>query len=136
MTYTWAAASRSLMNAICLPSGEIFGSRSRAGLVVSCLARPPAVGTLQISPAQSKTSVDPSGDRLGWLARRIGSFADAGTATPTTIAANSTRRFTAGTPNDRVETSTTIVGRPRFPGKPFRHEPLRRDPSAVGGHLH
>src|SRR5437660_10861805 len=95
MTYTWAGASRSLTNAICLPSGENFGSRSRAGLVVSCLATPPAVGTLQMSPAQSNTTVAPSGDRLGWLARRIGSLAGAGAARPTaTAAASRVRRFT------------------------------------------
>src|SRR5882672_2688756 len=78
MTNTCGLPSRSLMNAISLPSGENLGWLSLAGWTVSCRASPPVDDAIQMSPPQSKASRLPSGDSAGLLARRIGSRAAAG----------------------------------------------------------
>src|SRR5262245_58928292 len=93
MTKSCGVPSRSLMNAISLPTGEKRGDESLAEFVVSGLATPPSIGTVQMSPFQSNASCLPSGDRAGWFARRMRSLAEAGTQTR--IATKVARRIRA-----------------------------------------
>src|SRR5262249_40206511 len=122
---TWGVPDRSLTKAICFPSGENFGLRSRAGWRVSGFAGPPAIGTLQISPPQAKASVAPSGETAMSVARRMGSgwgpCAEAVAAAPRARSGASDRvqrAFTARTPRRRIWGSLSGWGepadRPRF----------------------
>ena len=55
-----------------LPSGANLGAKSHAGCVVSRSAFPPDTAAVQISPFQENSTLDPSGERDGNEAIRIG----------------------------------------------------------------
>src|SRR5438132_4305852 len=64
------------MKASDLPSGEKSGRDSVAGWATSSRADPPALGALQMSPPETKTTVFASGEsdgsnRAGWAWRTV-----------------------------------------------------------------
>src|SRR5688500_5048770 len=62
MVQTLSPPSRSDVKTMSLPSGLNRGCASNAMPLVSCVASPPAIGTVYKSPSRSNTTVRPSGD--------------------------------------------------------------------------
>ena len=74
------------VNASALPSGDHRGRLSVAGSLTKRCASPPAAGTLQMSPPETKAISRPSGDREGSPSEGAARAAPAITAQATSAA--------------------------------------------------
>ena len=144
ITYRFRAPSRVDSKAIWVPSGENAERRSSAGWTVRREQVPESRGAAQRSPAQAKTTVEPSGDRDGysgkptlqeesiaavaldgggWSATVMGAGAQAAAHPPATakdeIARNATprRRIDIAMRNPRTREGQRAGSRPKWAGR-------------------
>jgi hypothetical protein len=115
MTYKFLPPSRVDSKPNCVPSGENAERRSSAGCTVNREHGPPSIPVAQRSPAHAKTTVEPSGDMLGYSGKPTvvegsapGATTEAAGCSATDMGAGA--EMAAQPPARRAEPKRTVAG--------------------------